>query len=110
MTAHTIEFADAAAAHKFLFENRSVFVEPETRRRLADYRWPNKDGLHRCRISDATALRWAANLLARQPRLAKKLKAKTLKPTQCQRCGCGLSDPESIAAGFGPECMEKMVG
>lgn len=100
------EFVEPAAAHKFLFDNRAWF-NPEAKRRLNQFRWANQHGQHRCRISDATALRWASDLLQRQPQLAKKLKTKDLRATPCVRCGTLLSAPESIAAGIGPECMAK---
>lgn len=36
--------------------------------------------------------------------------ASVLDPTTaCGRCGAVLTDPESIARGFGPDCAERMA-
>lgn len=36
--------------------------------------------------------------------------ASVLDPsTTCKRCGIVLSDPESIARGYGPDCAERMA-
>jgi hypothetical protein len=99
-----MEFTDAKAARKFLYANRDGFAEKQTRLAIL------VDQRHGGELSDARAMRLASSLLKAHPWRSKKLKAGALKPTRCQRCGCSLSDPESIAAGFGPECMEKMAG
>lgn len=38
---------------------------------------------------------------------AERLEADLVRAGRCRRCGRALTDPESIAAGVGPDCRSK---